>query len=59
MLLMGVFKDTKSLSAVSRFISRRVRVTDEAGSHQRVSIAVSHGPAKPAFCQYQQGKLVA
>ena len=40
------------------FISRRVRVTCEAGSRRSVSVASSHGPAKPALCRYLQGKLV-
>ena len=44
--------------AVSCFISRCVRVTGEDGSRRRASVAHSHGPAKPAFCQYRQGKLV-
>ena len=41
-----------------RFISRRVSVTGEAGCSWRVSVAGSHGPAKPAFCRYRQRKLV-
>ena len=34
------------------------RVTGVAGYHRRASVAGSHGPAKPAFCRYRQGKLV-
>ena len=33
-------------------------ITDEADSRRRVSVAGSHGPANPAFCQYRQGNLV-
>ena len=29
-----------------------------AGSCRHVSVAGSHGPAKPVFCRYWQGKLV-
>ena len=29
-----------------------------AGFRRRISVAGSHGPAKPAFCRYQQGHLV-
>ena len=43
--------------AVGRFISRSERVTGEAGSRRRVSVARSHGPAKSAFSRYRQGKL--
>ena len=41
--------------AVCRFISRRVRITGEAGFCRRVSVPRSHGPA---FCRYRLGKLV-
>ena len=40
---------------IGRFISRRSRVPDEAGSRRRVSVAGSNGPA---FCRYREGKLV-
>ena len=41
---------------VGRFISGRVSVAGEAGSSRHVSVAGSHGPAKPVFCRYRQGK---
>ena len=40
-------------SSPSRFISRRVSVAGKAGSRRRLSVAGSHGPAKPAFCRYR------
>ena len=45
-----MFKDTKFAISLAGVY--------EAGSHWRVSVAGSHGPAKPAFCRYRQGKLV-
>ena len=46
----------RSVGAVGRFISRRVRVTGEAGSRRCVRIASSQGPgpAKPASCLYRR-----
>ena len=44
--------------AVGCFISRRVCVTGETGSTQRVGLAFPYGRAKPAFLRYRQGKLV-
>ena len=44
--------------AVGCFISRRVCVTGEAGSSQRVRFAFPYGQAKPAFWRYRQEKLV-
>ena len=45
-------------AAMLCFISRRVSVAGKAGSRRRLSVAGFHGPAKPAFCRYRQGKLV-
>ena len=50
-----MLKDTKS---VVEYPVCTVRVTDKASSRWRVSVAGSHGPAKPVFCRYREGKLV-
>ena len=35
-----------------------IGVAGQAGSNWSVSVAGSHGSAKPDFCPYRQGKLV-
>ena len=46
------------LTLLTGFVSRCVNVAGKAGSRRHASVAGSHGPAKPAFCRYRQGKLV-